>query len=168
MNTRALRMCALQAVAGLGPRRPRRAYGLLTFTLLAALGLTAASAPSVARAQGVKITTPEPTPEPRVVTPGLLYEKRPSDDLYYLGIPPSVPYDPAFIEPFVLQVETRESTGRIGLSGWTSPNPPVGSSGTGQAEINGWLGFGVAWTWGGPPPKRRPGDPAAAPASSKQ
>ena len=168
MNTRALRMCALQAVAGLGPRRPRRTYGLLTITLLAALGLTAASPPSVARAQGVKITTPEPTPEPRVVTPGLLYEKRPSDDLYYLGIPPSVPYDPAFIEPFMLQVETQESTGRIGLSGWTSPNPPVGSSGTGQAEINGWLGFGVSWTWGGPPPKRRPGDPAAAAASSTQ
>ena len=141
---------------------------LLTITMLAALGLTAASAPSVARAQGVKITTPEPTPEPRVVTPGLLYEKRPSDDLYYLGIPPAVPYDPAFIEPFVLQVETPESTGRIGLSGWTSPNPPVGSSGTGQAEINGWLGFGVSWTWGGRPPKRRPGEPAAAPASTKQ
>jgi len=99
-------MCALQVVAGLGPRRPRRAYGLLTITLLAVLGLTAASPPSVARAQGVKITTPEPTPEPRVVTPGLLYEKRPSDDLYYLGIPPSVPYDPAFIEPFMLQVAT--------------------------------------------------------------
>ena len=167
MNTRALRMCALQAVAGLGPRWPRRASGLLTITMLAAWGLAAVSAPA-ARAQGVKITTPAPTPEPRVVTPGLLYETRPSDDLYYLGIPPSVPYDPAFIEPFMLQVETQESTGRIGLSGWTSPNPPVGSSGTGQAEINGWQGFGVSWTWGGPPPKRRPGDPAAAPASSKQ
>src|SRR5262245_64714220 len=118
---------------------------LLTITMLAVLGLPAASAPGVARAQGVKITTPEPTPEPRVVTPGLLYEKRPSDDLYYLGIPPSVPYDPAFIEPFVLQVETQESTGRIGLSGWTSPNPPVDSYGTRQNEIIGRLGLGLWW-----------------------
>ena len=139
---------------------------LLTITMLAALGLTAASAPRVARAQGVKITTPEPTPEPRVVTPGLLYEKRPSDDLYYLGIPPSVPYDPAFVEPFVLNVETKDSAGHIGLSGWTSPNPPVASYGTGQHEINGWLGFGVSWTWGGPPPKRPLGAPDS-PASKQ-
>ena len=141
---------------------------LLTMGLLAALGLMSAWAPEIARAQNVKITTPERTPEPRVVAPGLLYEKRPSDDLYYLGIPPSVPYDPAFVEPFVLQVETQDSTGRIGLSGWTSPNPPVASYGTGQREINGWLGFGVTWTWGGPAPKRRPGDPAGSPASSRQ
>jgi hypothetical protein len=133
----------------------------------AALVLTSVIAPQVVWAQNVKIITPEPTPEPRVVAPGLLYEKRPSDDLYYLGIPPSVPYDPAFIEPLVLDVETQDSTGRIGLSGWTSPNPPVGSYGTGQHEINGWLGFGVSWTWGGPPPKRRPGAPAEAPAATK-
>src|SRR5512138_3937958 len=145
-----------------------KSYVGLTMAMLTALGLTVVSAPRIAPAQNVKITTPAPTPEPRVVTPGLLYEKRPSDALYYLGIPPSVPYDPAFIEPFVLNVETQDSTGRIGLSGWTSPNPPVASYGTGQHEINGWLGFGVSWTWGGPPPKRRPGDPAQPPASSKQ
>ena len=57
---------------------------LLTMAILAALGLRPAWA------QNVKITTPESMREPRVVTPGLLYEKRPSDDLYYLGIPPSV------------------------------------------------------------------------------
>lgn len=141
---------------------------LLTIAILTALGLTPAWVPAVASAQNVKITTPEPTPEPRVVTPGLLYERRPSGDLYYLGIPPSVPYDPAFVQPFVLEVETKDTTGRIGLSGWTSPNPPVGSSGTGWSEINGWLGFGVSWTWGGPPPNPRPGAPADAPASSKQ
>jgi hypothetical protein len=138
---------------------------LLTIAILTALGLTPAWAPAVASAQ-VKITTPGPTPEPRIVTPGLLYEKRTSEDLYYLGIPPSVPYDPAFVEPLVLQVETQDTTGRIGLSGWTAPNAPVGSSGTGRREINGWLSFGVTWTWGGPPPKR-PGAPADAPASSK-
>ena len=98
---------------------------LLTIAILAELGLTSAWASKIAWAQNVRITPPEPTTEPRVVTPGLLYEKRPSDDLYYLGIPPSVPYDPAFVEPLVLNVETQDSTGRIGLSGWTSPNPPV-------------------------------------------
>ena len=141
---------------------------LLTIAILAALELTSAWTPKVALAQNVRITPPEPRTEPRIVTPGLLYEKRPSDDLYYLGIPPSVPYDPAFVEPFILNVETQDSTGRIGLSGWTSPNPPVASYGTGQHEINGWLGFGVSWTWGGPPPKRPLGAPADAPASPKQ
>jgi hypothetical protein len=43
---------------------------LLTIAILTALGL----APAWASAQ-VKITTPGPTPEPRIVTPGLLYEK---------------------------------------------------------------------------------------------
>jgi hypothetical protein len=140
---------------------------LLTMMILTALGLAPAWAPRVAWAQNVKITTPQPMPEPRVVTPGLLYEKRPSDDLHYLGIPPSVPYDPAFVEPFVLQVETQDSTGRIGLSGWTSPNPPVGSSGTGWPGDTGWLSFGLTWTWGGPPPPRRPGAPAETAPTSK-
>src|SRR4030095_7646866 len=116
------------------PRPGMKKHVPLTIAILAALGLTAASAPSFTWAQNVKITTPEPRPEPRIITPGLLYEKRPSDDLYYLGIPPSVPYDPAFIEPFMLQVETQESTGRIGLSGWTAPNPPVGLARTRQGR----------------------------------
>lgn len=135
---------------------------LLTIALTVAMGL------APAWAQNVKITAPEAPREPRVVTPGLLYERRTSYDLYYLGIPPSVPYDPAFVEPFVLQVETPDTTGRIGLSGWTSPNPPVGSYGTGRSEINGWLGFGLSWTWGGPPPPRRPGAPLDTPKTSKQ
>jgi hypothetical protein len=133
---------------------------LLTMAILAALGLTPAWA------QGVKITTPEEMREPRVTTPGLLYEKRPSDELYYLGIPPSVPYDPAFVQPFVVQIESKDTTGLVGLSGWTSPTPPVGSSGTGRYENNGLLGFGLSWTWGGPPPKR-PGAPVDAPASTQ-
>jgi hypothetical protein len=140
---------------------------LLTIAILTALGPTPAWAPAVVSAQNVKITTPGPMREPRIVTPGLLYERRTSEDLYYLGIPPSVPYDPAFVQPFVLQVETQDTTGRIGLSGWTSPNPPIGSSGTGWPEINGWLSFGLAWTWGGPPPARRSGAPDEPSSTSK-
>ena len=134
-----------------------KARALLAITMLTALGLTAASAPSVARAQNVKITTPEPTPEPRIVTPGLLYEKRPSDDLYYLGIPPSVPYDPAFIEPLSSTYETPTGSGRIGIAGWVSPYLPVGGAANGYREDWGVLGFGFSVTWDGPPaPKPHP------------
>jgi len=122
---------------------------VLMIAILAALGVTPVWA------QGVKIATPAPTREPRVIAPGLLYETRPSDENYYPGAAPSVPYDPAFIRPFTREVQTADSTGRVGLSGWTSPNTPVGSSGTGQREINGWLGFGITWTWGGPPTTAR-------------
>ncbi len=57
---------------------------------------------------------PAPTREPRVVAPRLLYETRPSDENDYRGAAPSVPYDPAFIRPFTREVETPDSTGRMG------------------------------------------------------
>ena len=133
---------------------------VLAIAILAALGVTSAGA------QDVKIKAPAPTGEPRVIAPGLLYETRPSDENYYPGGGPNVPYDPAFIRPFTKNVETPESTGRIGLSGWTSPNTPVGSPGAGMRESNGWLGFGFTWTWGGPPPvSRREGAPDDQPAA---
>ena len=103
---------------------------------------------------GVMLPYPCTTREPRVVAPGLLYETRPRDENYYPGASPSVPYNPAFIRPFTREVQTPDPTGRMGLSGWT-PNTPVGSAGTGQREINGWLSFGITWTWGGPPPTAR-------------
>ena len=118
-------------------------------------------------AQDVKMKAPEPTREPRVVTPGLLYETRPKDESYYPGSGPSVPYDPAFIRPFATDVETPDSTQRLGVAGWTSPHTPVGPSGAGMRESNGVLGFGFSWKWGGPPPaSRRAGgtdQPAALP-----
>jgi hypothetical protein len=115
---------------------------------IAAVVVLAATA---AGAQDVKMTAPQPQREPRVITPGLLYETRPSDDLHYPGTN-AVPYDPAFIEPLSRKIETPTSTGRMGLSGWSSPQTPVGPSGAGMRENNGWLGFGFSWTWGGPPP----------------
>jgi hypothetical protein len=36
----------------------------------------------------------------------------------------------------------------MGLAIWTVPNAPVGPSGTGAREIEGWLGLGFIWTWG--------------------
>ena len=119
---------------------------VLMIASLAGLGVTAASA------QDVKMKAPEPTREPRIITPGLLYETRPKDERDYPGSGGSVPYDPAFIRPFTTDVEAPQSTQRLGISGWTSPNTPVGPSGAGMRESNGVRGFGFSWTWGGPPP----------------
>src|SRR5262245_34626800 len=127
---------------------------------LALLGATAAGA------QDVKISAPPPAREPRIITPGLLYETRPREESIYPGYAPTVPHDPAFIRPFTTEVETQDSSGRLGLSGWTAPNPPVGPSGTGIRENTGSLNFGFSWTWGGPPLRsRRAGSPDDQPAA---
>jgi hypothetical protein len=56
-----------------------------------------------------------------------------------------VPYEPALIEPFV--GTTRGGT-RYGLSGWTSPETPVGSlASQGYQQNNGWFGFGITFIW---------------------
>jgi hypothetical protein len=121
--------------------------------VMLAIGVLAMLAATAARAQDVKMSAPQPPPqrEPRVITPGLLYETKPSDELQYPGTN-AVPYDPAFIGPLSRKIETPRSTGRMGLSGWSSPQTPIGPSGAGMRENNGWLGFGFSVTWGGPPP----------------
>lgn len=107
-------------------------------------------------AADVKIEAPKPAPEPRIGAPDAGHERRPGDETSYPMRGPVVPYDPAFIYPFVIDVGTPEAAGHVGLSGWTSPSTPVGPSGAGLDEISGWLGFGLTWTWGGPhPPLRR-------------
>ena len=67
-------------------------------------------------------------PEPRIVTPPLLYETtRPPDaDYYFPNV--MVEHDPAFIEPFSSTYQTPSGSGRMGLAGWTSPNLPVGGT----------------------------------------
>ena len=96
-------------------------------------------------------------PEPRIVTPPLLYETtRPPDaDYYFPNV--MVEHDPAFIEPFSSKYQTPTGSGRMGLAGWTSPNLPVGGTlGAYQASW-GVLGFGFSVTWDGPPaPRPRP------------
>ncbi len=131
----------------------RKSIGIV-IGILAVLGATAAWA------EDVKVEAPPPTREPRIIAPGLLYERRPTDENYYPGGGPVVPDDPAFIRPFTIAVETPDSTGRMGLSAWTLPNTPVGPAGAGLRESNGWLGFGFTWTWGGPPPGSRHIGPA--------
>src|SRR5439155_23244011 len=53
-------------------------------------------------------------------------------------------------------IETPTTTGRVGLAGWSTPNPPLVGSDGGFREVNGWLGFGLAVRWGGPPPDKAP------------
>ena len=127
----------------------------------ALLALTALAAPP-AHGQEVKIeTTRKPAePEARVVPPPLHYETtRPPDaDVYPRGT--WVEHDPAFIEPFAGSYANTTGSGRYGLSGWISPNPPIGSAATNWREVNGWFALGFSVTWDGPPARVAP---AAAP-----
>lgn len=109
-------------------------------------------------AQQVEIQAPAPTREParpEVIAPGLHDQvTRPSDSDYYpRGT--RVQHDPAFIAPFTAKWQTPTSSGRVGLSGWTAPNPPVGSPVSGHSEVTGWFALGFSVTWDGPPPDRR-------------
>jgi hypothetical protein len=127
---------------------------LMLKSIVLAMGIWAALGVATAGAQDLKIEAGPTMRQPR--PPELLHGTRSSDQNYYPSLGPSVPYDPAFIPPFTIEVETPDSTGRMGLSGWTAPNTSVGVVGTGIREINGWFSFGFTWTWGGPPPLSRP------------
>jgi hypothetical protein len=119
-----------------------------------------------AAAQQVEITAPVPPPAPRplVIAPGDQYDAtRPSDaDVYpYPPFGPRVRPDPGFIGP--LSSPVLNGTGRAGVAGWTAPNVPVNNSqASGMHEVNGWFAFGLAFEWGGPPP--RPGAQPRPPA----
>ena len=92
-----------------------------------------------------------------MIAPPLYYEQtRPRDaDHYPYGS--RVEYDPAFIEPFSGTYQTSTTSGRFGLSGWTAPDPPLGSEATNWRQTNGWFALGFSVSWGGPPAR-----PAAA------
>jgi hypothetical protein len=112
---------------------------------------------SPAWAQQVEIHAPAPAREagrPEVIAPGLHDQvTRPSDSDYYpQGT--RVQHDPAFIVPFTATWQTPTSSGRVGLSGWTAPNPPVGSPVSGHREVIGWFALGFSVTWDGPPDRR--------------
>src|SRR2546425_6989068 len=115
--------------------------------------LTLGFAPAFAQDASIGVKAPSPQ---RATLPSLQYEAtQPSDDNYPLGSV-RILYDPAFFSEFSVPVETPTSTGRVGLAGWTTPNPPLGGSDGGFREANGWPGFGLAVSWGGPPPHKAP------------
>jgi hypothetical protein len=127
---------------------------------LAVAGMVALAA-STAEAQ-VKIETSRPQagkpPEARVVPPPLHYEQTRTRDTDFYPYGTKVEHDPAFIEPFTASYQTPTNSGRFGLSGWTAPNPPVGSEATLWRQTNGWFALGFSVTWDGPAAR-----PAAAP-----
>ena len=90
----------------------------------------------LAFAQPLDLKAPPPTPEkPREPRP-LERDIRPMQ--------PAVPHDPAFIPG--LSGETDHGT-KYGVSGWTAPNPPVGSRGAANPESSGAAGFGFSVEW---------------------
>lgn len=115
-------------------------------------------------AQGVDLeTTPPERARPDFIVPGpdTPITTPPENDWYQTPPGVRVPYDPAFVEPLSKEYETTAGRGRYGIAGWTSQNLPVGPTGLGYNNHNGWFGLGFAFTWGAPP---RPPRPAATPA----
>ncbi len=107
---------------------------LAVFATVAAL--TLAFAPTFAQDASIGVKAPSPQ---RATLPSLQYEAtQPSDDNYPLGSV-RILYDPAFFTQFSVPIETPTSTGRVGLAGWSTPNPPLGGSDGGFREVNGWL-----------------------------
>jgi hypothetical protein len=112
---------------------------------------------------GVEIESTAPAPKPkfdiiRPEAPGSEPSRTSDADFYSTFGDPTVRYDPAFIEPFTKETET----GRMGLAGWTSPVGVVTFQGPQHLREPGWLQFGFAITWGGPPRKAGP-IPVSAP-----
>ena len=122
-------------------------FGIIGMTLLATL-------PAVAQQVDIEASRQVPEPEVRVLPPPLHDQTtRPLPDAeVYPQRGAHVDHDPAFIEPFTRTYQTPTSTGRVGLSGWTAPNPPVGSPAREWRENTGWFALGFSVTWDGPPP----------------
>src|SRR3989442_3630575 len=125
--------------------------------------LTLGFAPAFAQDASIGVKAPSPQ---RATLPSLQYEAtQPSDDNYPLGSV-RILYDPAFFTQFSVPIETPTSTGRVGLAGWSTPNPPLGGSDGGFREGNRRPGVGLAPCRGGPPPPKGPPPPAQPPAAA--
>ena len=132
---------------------------LKTLGVAVAFALSLVAAGAAVAQSGVEIETSAPAPPKfeiiRPEAPGSEIT-RPRDADIYRG-DPVINYDPAFIEPFTTETET----GRMGLAGWGSPVGVVTADGPAGMRQPGWLSFGWAITWGGPPRK-----PAVTPVSA--
>lgn len=132
---------------------------IATALVTVALGVLAALPAAAQQPLDVEATRPLVERPARVVPPPLHYEtsRPPDNDFYPQGT--RVEHDPAFIEPLSSEYQTATGSGRVGLSGWTAPNPPVGSPVGGWRDVSGWFALGFSVTWGGPPaaaPRARP------------
>jgi hypothetical protein len=99
----------------------------------------------------MKSTAPKQQKQFEIITPGPAareVSRVPDADFYRDD--QRVPYAPAFIEPFV---GTTKGGGKIGLTGSTMPQTPVGSLGSQiYQQNNGWFGFGITFIWDSVPP----------------
>jgi len=106
----------------------------------------------------VKTTTPEKAKEFRIEPQGPAAREltRTPESTYYpldnWGRAITVPYNPAFVEPFV---GTTEGGTKVGLSGWTAPATPVGSL-VSNYQPSGWFAIGITFIWDTAPPAKRP------------
>jgi hypothetical protein len=95
-------------------------------------------------------TVPQQAPHFEIVPPGPATREatRPREaDFYREDV--RVRHEPAFIEPFVGRTEAGNE---IGLSGWTTPNPPVGSlASQGYQQSNGSFSLGLTFLFAYPP-----------------
>ena len=129
---------------------------LIVLGVAGIVALGAATADAQVQIETTRPQQEQKRPEARVVPPPLHYEQtRPRDaDFYPYGT--RVEHDPAFIEPFAGTFQTATNSGRYGLSGWTAPNPPIGSEATLWRQTNGWFSLGFSVTWDGPPARPAP------------
>src|SRR2546422_8981851 len=115
--------------------------------------VTLAFAPTFAQDASIGVKAPSPQ---RATLPSLQYEAtQPSDDNYPLGSV-RILYDPAFFTQISVPIETPTSTGRVGLAGWSTPNPPLGGRGGGIREVHRWLRLLMALSWGVTPTNKNP------------
>src|SRR5205809_359036 len=123
--------------------------------LAAVTALTLGFAPAFGQDGSIGVKAPSPT---RGATlPSLQYEAtQPIDDNYPLG-GVRILYDPAFFSQFSVPTETPTSTGRVGLAGWTTPNPPLGGNDGGFRDVSGWRGRGRGFARALPPRTGRRG-----------
>ncbi len=72
--------------------------------------------------------------------------------------PPPVSHTPGFLTPLTRATKN----GRVGVAGWTAPNPAVGSRGAADPESSAVFGFGLAAEWGRSIPPRDVTPPEAS------
>ena len=95
-------------------------------------------------------TAPQQGPRFEIVPPGPATREvtKPREaDFYRDDV--RVRHEPAFIEPLTGRTK---GGNEFGLSGWTSPNPPVGSlASQGYQQTNGWFALGITFLFDYPP-----------------
>ncbi len=128
---------------------------MLTLVVVGGAVVLALAGSALAQSGVEMRTAPQPGPHFEIVSPGPATREasKPSDaDFYREDV--RVRHEPAFIEPFVGRTK---GGNEVGLSGWTAPNPQVGSlASQGYQQANGWFALGITFLFDYPPKAARP------------